>query len=254
MKILLSDWTALDQVIPIAVKYQVGLEVLEFAIPENLDRVPSLALEIHQKVSTIPLLGLHGPFSELVPASRDPWVRQVARARFQQGFELAQMIGAQHLVLHSGFFPKTYPRDIWIQNSLDFWIDFLADKPAPNFIHLENVYEDDFTTLVELIDRVDQAFEGERLTVCLDIGHVFANSSKTLADWITSLGDRIRYVHLHNNNGILDDHWRLDKGRINVSEVLDLLLMHSPNALWTIETSANDLEPSLLWLQARGYL
>ena len=254
MKILVSDWAALDQVLPIAFKYQVGLEVLEFAIPENLDQTPSLAPEIHQRVSTIPLLGLHGPFSELMPASRDPWVRQVARTRFQQGYELAQMIGAHHLVLHSGFFPKTYPRDTWIQNSLVFWIDFLRDKPTQNLIHLENVYEDDFSALLELIDRVNQAFEGERLTVCLDIGHVSANSSKTLADWITGLGDRIRYAHLHNNNGILDDHWRLDKGRINVNEVLDLLLKHSPNAVWTVETGVSDIEPSLLWLQERGYL
>ncbi len=253
MNILVSDWAASDQVLPIALKFQVGLEVLEFAIPENLDHASYLAPEIRQKVSAIPLLGLHGPFSELVPASRDAWVRQVARNRFQQGYDLAHMIGAQHLVLHSGFFPKTYPRDIWIQNSLDFWIDFLTDKPAQNMIHLENVYEDDFTALLELIDRVNQTFEGERLTVCLDIGHVSANSSKTLADWITGLGDRIRYAHLHNNDGILDDHWRLDKGRINVSEVLDLLLNHSPNAVWTVETGISDIEPSLFWLQERGY-
>ena len=254
MKILVSDWAELDQVLPLACKYQVGLDVLEFAIPENLDLTPSLAPEIHQKVSDIPLLGVHGPFSELVPASRDPWVRQVARNRFQQGYEMAQMIGAQHLVLHSGFYPKTYPGDTWIQNSLDFWVDFLNDKPTQNMIHLENVYEDDFTALLELIDRVNLAFEGERLSICLDIGHVSANSSNTLTHWITGLGDRIRYTHLHNNNGILDDHWRLDKGRINVKEVLDLLLKHSPNAVWTVETIVSDIEPSLAWLHEQGYL
>jgi endonuclease IV len=63
---------------------------------------------------------MHGPFSDLIPASRDQLVRQAARSRFQQGFELAKMIGAQHLILHSGFFPKTYPPDLWIQNSFIF--------------------------------------------------------------------------------------------------------------------------------------
>jgi sugar phosphate isomerase/epimerase len=118
---------------------------------------------------------------------------------------------------------------------------------------VENVYEDDFITLLELIDRINQALEVERLTGCLDIGHVKSNSSKTLADWITGLGDRIRYDHLHNNNGFLDDHWRLGKGNINGSEVLHLILKHSPNAVWTVETRVSYIEPSLHWLQNRGY-
>lgn len=121
-------------------------------------------------------------------------------------------------------------------------------------IHLENVYEDDFSTLAELTDQVNQAFQGERLTICLDIGHVNANSSISLVDWIVGLGDRIRYVHLHNNDGILDDHWRLDKGTIDVSQVVELLLKHSPHAIWNVETFIEDIEPSLLWLQKRGYL
>jgi sugar phosphate isomerase/epimerase len=254
MRILISDWGALEDVLPIAFIYQVGLEVLEFASPENLDQASSLVEDIRQKVSGIPLLGMHGPFTELVPASRDPMVRQVARTRFQQGYEVSQRLCAQHLVLHSGFFPKTYPRDQWIQNSYDFWVDFLADKPATNRIHMENVYEDDFTALQELIDRVNERLQAEILSICLDIGHVYANSSKTVADWITGLGDRIRYTHLHNNDGILDDHWRLDNGRINVSEVLDLLSKHSPNSVWTIETIVSDIEPSLLWMQEQGYL
>jgi len=254
MKILVTDWAELDQVIPIALNHQVGLEVLEFATPENLEHASSLVTEICQKVSAIPLLGMHGPFSELVPASRDPLVRQVARTRFQQGYEIARMIGASYIVLHSGYFPKTYPSDQWINNSFDFWVELLRDKSTPNKIHLENVYEDDFTALLELIDRVNLALEADRLTICLDIGHVNANSSKTLVDWIIGLGDRIRHVHLHNNDGILDDHWRLDKGKIDVSQVLDLLIKHSPNAVWTVETGVSEIEPSLQWLQERGYL
>ena len=93
-----------------------------------------------------------------------------------------------------------------------------------------------------------------RLTTCLDIGHVNANSSRSLADWISGMGDRIRYVHLHNNDGILDDHWRLDRGKIDISQVLDLLQKHSPRAIWTVETYPGDLEPSLQWLKERGYL
>jgi sugar phosphate isomerase/epimerase len=254
VKILITDWDKLDQVLPIALKYRVGMELLEFAQPDNLDGELPNMLDLRQRVSTLPVLGLHGPFTELVPATRDLMVRKVIRTRFEQGYELAQKLGASHYILHSGFIPKTYPREIWLQKSFDFWVEFLADKPRTNMIHMENVYEDDFTSILELTDRVNQTLGEERLTLCLDIGHVNSNSSKTLAEWIIGLGDRIRYTHLHNNDGILDDHWRLDNGGINMSEVLELLEKHSPHALWTIETILSDIEPSLLWLQRKGYL
>jgi sugar phosphate isomerase/epimerase len=253
-KIMVTDWAELDRVLPIANQYQVGIEVLEFAIPDNLEQAAILFPDLKRKVSSLDLIGLHGPFSELVPASRDPMVREVARTRCQQGYDLALAIGASHLILHSGYFPKTYPHDEWIQNSYNFWVEFLMDKPCTNMIHMENVYEDDFSTLGELIDRVNQAFQDERLTICLDIGHVNANSSRSLVDWIIGLGDRICYVHLHNNDGILDDHWRLDKGKIDISLVLEMLLKNSPRAILNIETFVEDIEPSLLWLRTQGYL
>jgi sugar phosphate isomerase/epimerase len=254
MQILITDWGELDQVLPITQRYPVGIEVLEFAMPENLDQPTPLLPEIRQKLSRIPLIGMHGPFYELIPASCDPLVRQVARTRHQQGYEMALRIGASHLILHSGYLPKTYPREQWIQNSLTYWVEFLRDKTDSIMIHMENVYEGDFSTLGELIDRVNQSYQEERLTICLDIGHVNANSLKSVTDWIIGLGDRIRYVHLHNNDGILDDHWRLDKGKIEITQVLELLLKHSPNASWNVETFVEDIEPSLLWLQERGYL
>jgi sugar phosphate isomerase/epimerase len=254
MQIFVTDWGDAGRVAPLAQKYQVGMEVVEFTQPKNLENFASLVPEIKEKLQGISPLAVHAPFSELVPASRDPLVRQVARTRLQQGVAIAHGLVASHLVVHSGFFPKTYSRDTWVNNTVDFWEDFLAALPSPNFIHIENVYEDDYSTLCDLVDRVNEALGTDRLTICLDIGHVNANSSKPLAEWIEGLGDRIRYVHVHNNNGILDDHWRLDKGEIDVNGVLDLLVEHSPNATWTVETVSEDIEPSLVWLKERGYL
>jgi len=254
MRILVSDCAVFDDILPVALKHKVGIEVQEFALPDNLDHNHALVKDIGEKIETIPLRGFHGPFSELVPASRDQKVRAVARSRFQAAYDLAQIIGAQHFILHTGYFPKTYPRELWIQNSLEFWVDFLSDKHDPVVVHLENVYEDDCSAMAELLDRVNEALHADRLTACLDIGHVHANSSRTFDEWITGLGDRIRYVHLHNNDGILDDHWGLWKGKINIVRVLDLLMKYSPDSAWTIETVVSDIEQSALWLKEKGYL
>jgi sugar phosphate isomerase/epimerase len=253
-KMLITDWGNLNLAVPLAARYQVGLEVQEFTNPANLNAPQGLLAEISENTRDIALLSMHGPFSDLIPASRDPLIRQVTRDRFLLAGELAERMSAQHLILHSGFIPKTYPNAQWLRNSLEFWMDLLNHIPFEGEIHVENVYEDDFVDLRELVDRVNGAFKKERLSICLDIGHVNANSSKTFEAWITGLGDRIRYVHIHNNGGVLDDHWRLDQGTIQINQVLELLKKHAPNAAWTIETPINDLEPSLQWMQERDYL
>jgi sugar phosphate isomerase/epimerase len=88
----------------------------------------------------------------------------------------------------------------------------------------------------------------------LDLGHVHANSSKPHEHWIKTLGGRIKYVHAHNNGGIMDDHWGLWKGTIDMPRVLDLLLKHSPESLWMIEARQPDMYKSLIWVKEKGYL
>jgi len=254
MKIAIADSARIDDVLPLVRTYNVGIEVQEFALPENIDGNDQLAHDIASKIAPISLRALHGPFMELIPASRDRLVQGVARARFQSAYELAQVIGAQHLILHTGYFPKTYPHDTWVANSAAFWTEFLADKTGSMHIHLEHIYEDDYGTIVALFERVNDALGRDVLSMCLDIGHVNANSSKDLEHWISGLGPVIQYSHLHNNDGVLDNHWGLQKGRIDVAAVLELLLKHTPDAVWTIEANCEELEGSLLWLQDEGYL
>jgi sugar phosphate isomerase/epimerase len=254
MRVLVSDCARIDEILPIALAHQVGIEVQEFVFPDNIDGNGQIAADIKTKLGDTSPRGLHGPFSDLAPASRDRQIRAVTRNRFQQAYELAQLVGAQHLILHTGYIPKTYGRQAWIENSVRFWVRFLPSKDNSLRIHLENVYEDDYMIMIELLDRVNAALGRETLTVCLDIGHVHANSSRTLEEWIPGLGRRIQYVHLHNNDGILDDHWGLWKGKIDIAGVLDLLKTHTPDAMWTIETIPADIEESIVWLRDRGCL
>jgi sugar phosphate isomerase/epimerase len=254
MNLSISDWAEFTQALPIATHHKVGLEILEFALPEYFGREDSLLEIIRQQAGGIDRLSMHGPFSDLVPASRDPLIREVTLRRYRRAIDLAQSLSASHLILHSGFIPKTYTSDVWLENSLNFWIELLSGNIPSNLIHVENVYESEYSNLLELIERVNQALQREVLTLCLDIGHVKVNSSRSYEDWITALGDRIRYVHLHNNAGVQDDHWALHNGSIDVARVLELLVKHSPNATWTIETSVADIELSLEWMRKQGYL
>ena len=248
MKLFTSDWMSFNTVIELARKYNIGIEILEYADPNYFEKNVIPVDQIKNSAQGISSLSVHGPFSDLAPASRDQKVVGITRSRFQEAVNISNQIGAEHLVLHSGFIPKTYPRETWIEHTVKFWIDFLTNLQTQVRIHLENVYEDDFSILIQLIDTVNTELSRNALSICLDCGHVNANSSRSLFEWITRLGNRIQYVHLHNNYGVLDDHFGLLKGDIDYSVVLALLQDHSPDSIWSIETIIVDLEESIEWV------
>lgn len=239
-----------DESYRIAKEFGLGVEVHDFFFPKVMDNPQPHQESIKQLLDSINLRSVHGPFSDLIPASSDTKIVDVCKSRFTSALETAKELGAQHLIFHTGFIPKTYfPKD-WLNNSIKFWTDFLSDKTDGIEIHIENVYEDDFHLLKDLVDAVNKP----NFSVCLDLGHVNANSTKPLNHWIAGLNNRIKYVHMHNNYGEFDDHFGLRKGHINMLNTLELLIVHSPKALWTIETLADDIEPSVLWLADNGFI
>ena len=89
---------------------------------------------------------------------------------------------------------------------------------------IENQCEEDSEVLKMQIDSVNDP----RLKICLDIGHAHANSNMSIEDWIITLGDRIGYLHLHNNHGKVsgrpsyknDEHLGLEDGTISCNHNL----------------------------------
>jgi sugar phosphate isomerase/epimerase len=246
--IYIANWS--DDVYAYSRKYGLGVEVQDFTIPKIIDNYISHAESLAEDLKGIQLRSVHGPFSEMVPASRDYRITEIVNDRFTKAYDACKLIGGKHLILHTGFIPKTYlPKD-WLSNSISFWTEFLADKLDDIEIHIENVYEDDFALMKELVDSINNP----KFSVCLDLGHVNANSSKTMTEWISGLGDRIRYVHMHNNEGVLDNHFGLWRGNIDMVKTLELLRIHAPGASWTIETVKEDIEQSIYWLADNGFI
>lgn len=84
---------------------------------------------------------------------------------------------------------------------------------------------------------------------CLDIGHVNAYSHQTVEEWIKALGERIGYVHLHNNDGTRDTHQGLEHGTLSIQRVLQQLKHDVPHAKWSLEVADEKmLEESLILL------
>lgn len=247
-EIYISHLTEAKKFCELLEDYPVGIETIEFSIASVLDTGEKGVTEYVSRLSPYikeRALAIHGPFFDLAPASFDSQIRRVTMARFEAAYGIAKQLGADRIVFHSGFIPITYYIEGWLGKSISFWQEFMANKDQSIQVHIENVYEDVYWPIREVIDQVDHP----SFSMCLDIGHVHAYSSKSLEEWIGEMGSRIGHVHVHNNNGKKDEHAGLDKGTIPIEKVLVLLDEAAPKASYTLEvTDGVELRTSLDFL------
>lgn len=76
--------------------------------------------------------------------------------------------------------------------------------------------------------------KSEANDVLIDIGHVHANGWD-MENVITSLADKITHFHLHNNDGLHDDHNRIHDGSLDFGEFIKLHQTHTPEADLVLE-------------------
>ena len=232
----------------LACRYALGFEVTAFCMAAALEDSAAVSAAEAETVD-IARRWLHAPFAELHPCAIDPLVRDIAVKRYRQTIAMARRLGIRRIVIHDGYVPFVYFPEWFVEQSVLFWRELLADVPESMVLAVENVMEPGPEMLVQIAEQVNDP----RLGLCLDVGHANASTSKTppLA-WIAPMAPWLRHVHLHNNAGDWDLHDPLGKGTIPMEQVLDTLLEQCQAATYTIENQ--DCAPSLDWLAQRGYL
>lgn len=223
MKFYISQLVETEKILDILRKYDVGLELVLFASPYCLDRQDEFIQNYRDDLGDLfgkIDLAVHGPFVELCPGTRDELIAKVSKYRMQQGYDVAKKLNAKYVVYHNGYFPRTYSYIEWMQNAPNYWNDFLSDKKDDGIkVHIENVFEEDYFILNELMEEIAD----EKTSVCLDIGHANVYSKIDVREWIKILKRYIKHMHIHNNLGDRDTHLGINKGEIDIMEILDIM-------------------------------
>ncbi len=243
--------TACEQHRQILTEYGIGVELDQLCMPENLDG--DAAASVCREIETLlPLASgcvLHGPFHELFPAAIDPKARNLAMERLNAAAWLADSYRAKKMVVHSGYAPQIYFKEWQRDRSVEFWHEFMAERPMDFQIVIENVMEDEPYMLAELAERLAHP----RIKLCLDVGHAACASKVPVREWVQVLAPYLGHLHLHNNDGTGDLHQPLTEGVIDIKGVLDLVL-DLCDADTSIAIESIDGLSSVAWLAAEGYL
>ncbi|MCH4886236.1 sugar phosphate isomerase/epimerase [Acidaminobacter sp. JC074] len=178
-------------------------------------------------------ISLHGSSFDLNPGSTDKRVLEVTKFRYLQSVDIAEKLNADYVVFHSQVNPLLTVeriRKLKLKNQIDFWNELLEHNiPSDICVLLENEYDETYEDILEIIDGVNH----DNIGVCLDIGHALAYSKVSLENWILNLGDKIKYIHVHWNDGTCDAHDKPSNEELKI--LADLLDKYNIEPVITLE-------------------
>lgn len=242
-------YPSLDATIPFLGERRLNAEI--FFTADSLDGlVPELLASTLARLDDAGIRRtIHAPFMDLNPGSYEPLLREITRRRFHQVMDVAALLHPRVVVFHPGYDKWRYgeTRDRWLAESVPLWREMVARGEECNcIIALENIFEEEPSTLIELINGVGSP----RLRHCFDMGHWNLFKKVGMEEWFSVLGPFIAETHIHDNHGERDDHAPIGEGNIDTRLFFSLLKQYAPDALLTIEAHTREkLERALTNLE-----
>ncbi|MDR0198738.1 MAG: sugar phosphate isomerase/epimerase [Methanomassiliicoccaceae archaeon] len=186
-------------------------------LPLIMRRLEAIAPSYNIKFS------VHAPISDVNIAALCERMREAATLEVIASMEHAIQLNANVITFHPGYHSMVIPglearsaekakRSIRTIDRLTSEFGIVAAvENMPSFKFMMGAQAK------ELFDMID----GTDTKVCFDIGH--ANTVDQIDEMTDLLGDRIRNIHIHDNNGTNDDHMTIGDGNIDFNKVLKRL-------------------------------
>ena len=106
-------------------KYGLGIELNDICISEALDAeqeentISAMKKEISDSQAKTVIM--HGPFTEIIPASIDHRAVELGLTRLEEAYSMCRRLGVNRMVVHSGYQPLLYFKEWHHEKSLYFW-------------------------------------------------------------------------------------------------------------------------------------
>ena len=214
-----------SQAVKIANKLNCGIEISRFGrladIEDNFEKnkkeYKAILADFDNEVT------LHGFFSNLNIAAKDPLISEISKKRYYQSLELAAEFDASTVIFHTCYNNllkhKEYQQMFFLKN-IEFYNEFIQNfEDLGIMATIENVHEPNS----EFIRNLVAAVNSPNLGVTIDIGHCNLHSDIKPSDWIKDYGIMLKHMHFHNNFKDEDSHSSLLKGDADIKNTLKAL-------------------------------
>lgn len=203
-----------------------GIEITCFALPWILDGnwktlLQSYELALKDFGNEV---AIHGVFMDMITASRDAKIVNVAKKRIMQNIEIAGQLQAEIVTFCSCFNPSIARSPGYIdgykQRQIKFWTGILESMADSSLLL---VYENLWETQPKLVRDVLDGVNVEKFKALLDTGHANIYSKVPIEKWVEVLADHLSYIHLNDNCGDLDSNLAPGEGNIKWDRFFEAL-------------------------------
>lgn len=175
---------------------------------------------------------MHMPYPIYIPGAAVEINDYLMHTVAPKSIEICAFFGCPYIVVHGFKLVRVLGSEAAEWEQTESFLESLAPlaKKLSITICVENIYTSigshiiegpccDARKAVERIDRMNERYGAEVLGFCFDTGH--ANLiGLDFEDFITTLGSRLKVLHIHDNDGVSDLHqipFTFTKNRENVS-------------------------------------
>lgn len=184
------------------------------------------------EIAGIQINQMHMPYPSYIPSATEEINNYLMQIVAPKSLEICAFFGCPYIVVHGFKLAKELGSEEAEWEQTEKFLDSLAPiaKELGITICMENIYTSignriiegpccDARKVVARIDWINGKFGAEVLGFCFDTGH--ANLiGIDFEDFITTLGSRLKVLHIHDNDGIGDLHqipFTFSKARENAS-------------------------------------
>ncbi len=233
----------LDDVIRAGFQPEVRMTDIDHLMALPLDHLTRIAERIRAHSFTV---FTHGPFLGLDIASLNGFLARHSRECLLRGLEVTYALGGNVMVMHTNYSP------FYSRAGLREWLDNWGERMPVVIdearrlgitVAIENAWEEGPHVLERLIELLPKG-----AAVCIDVGHLAAFSRIGVRRWWDVLGERTVALHLHDNDGVSDDHLAPGRGIVDFPAIVGLAAAKSPMPLLTLEVDLPDA------IEGRRYL
>lgn len=170
------------------------------------------------KIAGIRINQMHMPYPSYIPNATEEINSYLMRTIAPKSLEVCAFFGCPYIVVHGFKLARELGSEEMEWTRTEAFMDSLAPlaRELGVTICMENIYTNigshivegpccNVWKAVERIDRMNEKYGAELLGFCFDTGH--ANLvGIDFEEFITVLGNRLKVLHIHDNDGISDLH------------------------------------------------
>ncbi len=185
---------------------------------------------------------VHAPICDMNIASISDLVRKASMKEMMDTIKAANKLDIETVTIHPGLSSMSVRgiEERYLAHAKESMKTL--DEAAREYgmtLAIENMPDMYFFLCSKAKDLAD-ILEGTDLGVCFDIGH--ANTAGQIDAMIDTFGNRIKNIHIHDNNGDKDSHMTIGEGSIDFKKVLPKLDYYGRNYVIESKTFESAVE------------